>query len=226
MAVLRQTEGKPWRARPAEAVPSPWEMTRRLRVLLAEDQYLVREGTRSLLESHGALELRRTALCDVSRTQSVSYGWNRCVPERLSVTVYPRSSRRRIERLDDGLSCLAEGYAGRRQSQCRAVAALVRSLCNATLRCPPGFRASRPAQGGRVGLIGKGVAWERQKVLRTSTHLVHSRIVSMRVVLCRSVFAMPNLNWRKKNRAYAPLSAHNPVLNLDTAGSRPIEGNN
>lgn len=32
-------------------------MTRRLRVLLAEDQYLVREGTRSLLENHGGLEV-------------------------------------------------------------------------------------------------------------------------------------------------------------------------
>ena len=32
-------------------------MTRRLRVLLAEDQYLVREGTRNLLERHGGVDV-------------------------------------------------------------------------------------------------------------------------------------------------------------------------
>jgi DNA-binding NarL/FixJ family response regulator len=32
-------------------------MTRRLRVLLAEDQYLVREGTKNLLENHGGVEV-------------------------------------------------------------------------------------------------------------------------------------------------------------------------
>ena len=32
-------------------------MTRRLRVLLAEDQYLVREGTRTLLENHAGVEV-------------------------------------------------------------------------------------------------------------------------------------------------------------------------
>jgi DNA-binding NarL/FixJ family response regulator len=37
--------------------PSARRMKRRLRVLLAEDQYLVREGTRRLLEDHGGVEV-------------------------------------------------------------------------------------------------------------------------------------------------------------------------
>jgi len=47
-----------------------------------------------------------------------------------------------------------------------------------------------------------------QKILRTSTHLVRSRIVSLRVVRCRPAFEIAKLNSQNQNPAYAPLSAH------------------
>jgi hypothetical protein len=47
-----------------------------------------------------------------------------------------------------------------------------------------------------------------QKIPGTSTHSAPSRIVSLRVISCRRVFGRRDFNWRKKNPAYAPLSAH------------------
>src|SRR3989449_10547496 len=43
--------------------------------------------------------------------------------------------------------------------------------------------------------------------LRTSTHLIRSRIVSLRVVRCRPVFEMAKLNSQNQNPAYSPPSA-------------------
>ena len=49
-----------------------------------------------------------------------------------------------------------------------------------------------------------------QKILGTTTHLVPSRIVSLRVVGCRRVFGSADLSWRKKNPAYSLPSTHLP----------------
>jgi len=60
--------------------------------------------------------------------------------------------------------------------------------------------------------------------LGTSTHPVPSRIVSQRVVRCRPVFHMANLNWRKKNPAYAPLSVHSPRFEYGKVPDRAPAG--
>jgi hypothetical protein len=44
--------------------------------------------------------------------------------------------------------------------------------------------------------------------LRTSTHLVRSRIASLGVIRCRPVLEMAKLNWQNPNPAYSPPSAH------------------
>src|SRR5207237_9939266 len=52
-----------------------------------------------------------------------------------------------------------------------------------------------------------------QKTLRTSTHLVRSRTLSLRVFRCHLVLEIARLNSQNQNPAYVSLSAHpNPPM--------------
>ena len=83
--------------------------------------------------------------------------------------------------------------------------------------------ALTPPNVQRVGVKAAGRG--RQKVLGTSTHLVPNRAVSLRVVRCQGVFRRAITNLRKKNPAYAPLSAHTRGFEFSFDSGLAAQGN-
>jgi hypothetical protein len=65
----------------------------------------------------------------------------------------------------------------------------------------------------------------RQKVWRTSTHPVRSRIQSQGVVRCHFVFRIGESISPTQNPAYSPPSAHRPHFEFKPSPERPARGN-
>ena len=65
----------------------------------------------------------------------------------------------------------------------------------------------------------------RQKILRTSTHLVRSRFQSLSVVRCRSVFRIAGAISPIQNPAYAPSSAHTRRIEFSCGARYVVRGN-
>src|SRR5438132_4431113 len=103
----------------------------------------------------------------------------------------PRSRQVRSEGGQSALDPSCAGGRTRVDLPCRA--SFLRSSRQGAVRVRP-----HPTVAGRG----------RQKILRTSTHLVRSRFQSLSVVRCRSVFRIAGAISPIQNPAYSPPSAH------------------